>query len=76
MENRLELQRKIIEKAMQEPAFKAELVADPRKALKDHFDIEVPTDVELNVFEETDKSYALVLPFAPEEDGQANAVWI
>ncbi|MCT4660417.1 MAG: NHLP leader peptide family RiPP precursor [Tissierellales bacterium] len=76
METRLELQKKIIEKAMQEPAFKAELLADPRKALKDHFDIEVPNDVELNVFEETEKSYALVLPFAPEEDGQANAMWI
>jgi hypothetical protein len=75
METRLELQKKIIEKAMQEPAFKTELVADPRKALKDHFDIEVPTPVELIVFEETEKSYALVLPFAPEEDGQANWVW-
>jgi hypothetical protein len=73
------LKVQIIKKAWAEPAFKTELLNDPKKALKDAFGIEVPTEIELKVVEESQSRYYLTIPPHPEDivDGgsSTNGVW-
>ena len=52
---------KIIAKAWREPAFKAELIANPAAALKAE-GINVPAGMTVTVVENTDKQFHLVLP--------------
>ena len=51
---------KIIAKAWRDPAFKAELIANPAAALKAE-GIDVPAGMAVNVLENTDKQFHLVL---------------
>lgn len=71
----------IIQKAWEDPAFKNQLLEDPKGAIKMAFGIELPADIELKVVEETTTSYVLVIPPNPEDvslpDGSApNYVWV
>ena len=52
---------KIIAKAWRDPAFKAELIANPAAALQAE-GIEVPEGMTVTVVENTDKQFHLVLP--------------
>lgn len=76
MGKRTELQQKILEKAMKDGAFKKELMANPKVALKKEFNIEVPNDIEIKVLEETEKQVYVVIPASPEEKIQSNGVWL
>jgi len=55
---------KIIARAWRDPAFKAELIANPAAALKAE-GINVPDGMAVTVVENTDKQFHLVLPPAP-----------
>ena len=55
---------KIIAKAWRDPAFKAELIANPAAALKAE-GIDVPAGMAVTVLENTDKQFHLVLPPKP-----------
>jgi hypothetical protein len=55
---------KIIAKAWRDPAFKAELIANPAAALKAE-GIDVPAGMAVTVLENTDKKFHLVLPPVP-----------
>ena len=55
---------KIIAKAWRDPAFKAEMIANPTAALKAE-GIDVPAGMTVTVVENTDKQFHLVLPPAP-----------
>ena len=55
---------KIIAKAWRDPAFKAELIANPAAALKAE-GIDVPAGMAVTVVENTDKQFHLVLPPVP-----------
>ena len=57
---------KIVAKAWRDPAFKAELIANPAAALKAE-GIDVPDGVTVTVVENTDKQFHLVLPPAPND---------
>ncbi|NBD23121.1 NHLP leader peptide family RiPP precursor [Paenibacillus glycinis] len=65
-----ELSKQIIEKAWSDEAFKAKLLADPKEALKEAFNLTIPTDVELIVVEETSTKLALVIPQHPSDDAK------
>ena len=52
---------KIVAKAWRDPAFKAELIANPAAALKAE-GIDVPAGMTVTVVENTDKLFHLVLP--------------
>jgi len=52
---------KIIAKAWRDPAFKAELIANPAAALKAE-GIDVPAGMTVTVLENTDRQFNLVLP--------------
>ena len=58
---------KIITKAWRDPAFKAELIANPAAALKGE-GIDVPAGMKVTVVENTDKLFHLVLPPAPTDE--------
>lgn len=75
MAKRTELQQKILEKAMKDEAFKKELMANPKEALKKEFNIEVPQDIDIKVLEETQKQVYVVIPASPEEESQSDYVW-
>ncbi len=58
---------KIIAKAWRDPAFKAELIANPAAALKAE-GIDVPAGMAVAVVENTDKLFHLVLPPVPTDE--------
>jgi hypothetical protein len=58
---------KIIAKAWRDPAFKAELIANPAAALKAE-GIDVPAGMTVTVVENTDKQFHLVLPPEPTDE--------
>jgi hypothetical protein len=60
----LESPDRVIAKAWADEDFKAALMADPKAALRSQ-GIEVPEDLTLNVFENSEKVFNLVLPKMP-----------
>ena len=58
---------KIVAKAWRDPAFKAELIANPAAALKAE-GIDVPDGMAVTVVENTDKHFHLVLPPVPTDE--------
>ncbi len=58
---------KIIANAWRDPAFKAELIANPAAALKAE-GIDVPAGMAVTVLENTDKQFHLVLPPVPYDE--------
>ena len=58
---------KIIARAWRDPAFKAELIANPAVALKAE-GIVVPAGMTVTVVENTDKQFHLVLPPVPTDE--------
>lgn len=72
-----ELITQIIEKAWNDPAFKQQLLADPKTAIAEEFDVTIPENIELTVVEETSTSFYLVIPPAPgdQPEGEPNIQW-
>lgn len=60
-----QLRDQIIEKAWADAEFKKQLLADPKKAIQDAFGVTVPDEYKLEVLEEKDDNYYLVLPQNP-----------
>ena len=58
---------KIIAEAWRDPAFKAELIANPAAALKAE-GIDVPAGMAVTVLENTDKHFHLELPSVPSDE--------
>jgi hypothetical protein len=58
---------KVIAKAWRDPAFKAELIANPAAALKAE-GLDVPAGMMVSVVENTDKQFHLVLPPVPSDE--------
>ncbi|GIO14149.1 hypothetical protein J19TS2_37040 [Cohnella xylanilytica] len=73
------LKVQVMKKAWAEPAFKSQLLAEPKKAIKEAFGDEIPEDVELRVVEESKYVFYLTLPPKPEDvaDDRSNRnfVW-
>lgn len=67
--------QQLIEKAWSDPEFKQLLLANPKAAIKDLLDIDVPEDVEITVVEETANKYYLVIPQQPSLDHSQNSTW-
>ena len=74
--SRQDFERDVITRAGADPAFRAELLADPRAAIKKAYGVELPPSLELRVVEETPSVFYLVLPLQSEEltDEQLAAV--
>ena len=71
---RMELHRRLVERANADPAFRARLLEAPREALAEELGVELPPDLKVVVVEETADRIAVVLPVDLDGLGQ-DAVW-
>ena len=73
------LKLQIIKKAWADPAFKQELLADPKKAIKEAVGIEIPEQIEVKALDESPNLYYLIIPQPPEAAAEGvssvNAAW-
>jgi hypothetical protein len=58
-----EMQAHVIEKAMSDSAFKAELQANPRATIEKEFNCELPADVKIEVQQAAANTVVLSLPY-------------
>lgn len=74
------LQTQIIQKAWQDPSFKAKLLADPKTAIQEALGVTIPDHIKVKTVEENSDEFYLVLPPNPSEviksDIKPNAVWM
>jgi hypothetical protein len=71
---RAELQRRIVDRAQADPAFRARLLETPREALAEELGVELPSDLEVVVVEERPDRIGIVLPVDLSGLGP-DAVW-
>lgn len=73
------LQTQVINKAWEDPSFKALLLADPKKAIKEALGVIIPEHIKLRMVEESSDVFYLVLPSSPTgarpDDIQTKAIW-
>lgn len=65
MNERYEFERKFIERAWEDEAFKQELLSNPKAVFEKESAQEFPTDLEIEVLQETANKIYLVLPNNP-----------
>ncbi len=65
----MELQA-IIQRAWEDPEFKAALLAEPRLTLEKELGVTFPPDLQIFIHEETPNTLHLILPPAPDSTGQ------
>ncbi|WP_438347231.1 NHLP leader peptide family RiPP precursor [Paenibacillus sp. FA6] len=66
------LQTQVINKAWEDPSFKALLLTDPKKAIKDVLGIMIPEHIKLRTVEESSDVFYLVLPSSPSSNNPDN----
>ena len=71
---RAELQRRLVDRAQADPAFRARLLETPREALAEELGVELPSELEVVVVEERSDRIAIVLPVDLSGLGP-DAVW-
>ncbi|WP_172251821.1 NHLP leader peptide family RiPP precursor [Saccharibacillus deserti] len=59
------IKTQVIQKAWEDPAFRASLLADPKTALREAFGIELPDHIRLTAVEESANDFFLVIPPPP-----------
>jgi hypothetical protein len=60
--NRIELQEKVMKKAMQDESFRASLLKDPKGAIKKEFDITIADNFAVKAVEEDAATLTLFVP--------------
>lgn len=68
----MDLEAKLIEKAMADEAFKRELMSNPKAAIAKQLGQEVPAEIEIEVLEQTPTKLYLVLPMSQSAVGSSN----
>jgi hypothetical protein len=61
---RAEVERRLIERSLQDDAFRQRLLEDPRAAVEEELGIQLPAEVQIRVVEETADTIYLALPNA------------
>jgi hypothetical protein len=61
-EGRETVERRIIDKAHQDSAFRAQLALQPRQTLQDFLGVHIPEVVSVNVVVETPRTFAMIVP--------------
>lgn len=69
LNDRHEVEQAIIDRAADDAAFRAQLVADPRGTVAEYINGPVPETADIRVFEEPQGSVYLVLPHLPVTEG-------
>ena len=67
---RSEIERRLIERSLEDESFRQELLADPKAVLVEELGIRLPDNIEIRAVEETADTIYLVLPSAsPSGEG-------
>jgi hypothetical protein len=61
---RVEMERRLIERSLQDESFRQRLLKDPRATVEQELSVQLPADVQVQVVEETADTIYLVLPSA------------
>jgi hypothetical protein len=61
------IQEQVIARAMKDPAFRQELLSNPRAVLAREYNVHLPEDMTVRVLEEPPKTLTLILPRGEEE---------
>ena len=61
-----EMQRQLLERAEKDPAFRAQLLANPKDAIKQEYGAEVPDFIDIQVHESDSSVVHMVLPPKPD----------
>ncbi|MBP2000715.1 hypothetical protein J2Z69_001746 [Paenibacillus shirakamiensis] len=73
------LHNQVIQKAWQDPSFKAKLVSNPKAAIQEALGVSLPDHINIQTVQETPDQFFLVLPANPveqkEEDKQVKYYW-
>jgi hypothetical protein len=64
---RTEMERRLVQKSLQDDAFRQRLLADPRAAVEEELGTQLPEEVRVVAIEETADTAYLVLPFVSTE---------
>ena len=70
---RSEVERRLVQRSIEDEDFRQKLLDDPKGALEQELDTQLPEDVEVRVVEESPKTIYLVLPGTSlplEEEGE------
>ncbi|MEI6577671.1 MAG: NHLP leader peptide family RiPP precursor [Bacteroidota bacterium] len=67
MENRVQLEKEIVEKAMRDPLFRKRLLENPRAVIEEETGITIPESVIIKIIEEEPLIIYLILPKTPVE---------
>lgn len=68
------LKIQIIQKAWEDAAFKAQLLANPKAAINEAFGVEIPDTFEVVAVEETSNKFYLVIPVNPSSLNEGPSV--
>ena len=68
-QTRQQLETQVLERAAKDPGFREQFKQDPRGTTSRDFGVEVPSDITIEVVEETSSKVYLVLPPAPAQSG-------
>jgi hypothetical protein len=69
--DRAEMERRLVEKSLQDDSFRQRLLADPRAAVEEELGTQLPEDVRVVAMEETVDTAYLVVPFRSTESQEA-----
>ena len=61
---RAEVERRLVERSLQDEEFRQRLLADPKAAVEEELGIQLPAEVQVRVVEETADTIYLALPTA------------
>jgi Nitrile hydratase, alpha chain len=61
---RAEVERRLVERSLEDDAFRLRLLEDPKAAVEEELGIQLPAEVQVRVVEETADTIYLVLPSA------------
>jgi hypothetical protein len=67
---REQMERRLVERSLQDDAFRQHLLADPKVAVEEELATRLPEEVQVRVVEETAQTIYLVLPFASPLGGE------
>jgi hypothetical protein len=68
---RAEVERRLVERSLQDEEFRQRLLADPKAAVEEELGIQLPAEVQVRVVEETADTIYLALPSAsPAGEGR------
>src|SRR5947209_3030079 len=58
-------QQELLKRSADDPAFRHDVLADPKSAIKEAFGVDLPADFTIHIHEETPTDFHVVLPMLP-----------